>query len=83
MSEKESPDKRKRSEHSSVSEPDIGKEDTKTQNNKEGQQKRKTSKPAEEPIPDGDEKSITKSVESGKNTSETKRRELKNTEGRK
>jgi len=33
---KESPDKRKRSEHSSVSEPDIGKEDTKTQNSKEG-----------------------------------------------
>ena len=55
MSEKESPDKRKRSEHSSVSEPDIGKEDTKTQNSKERQQKKKTSKPAKEPIPDRDE----------------------------
>ena len=55
MSEKESTDKRKRSENSSVSETDISMEVSKTQNSKEGRQKKKKSKPAEEPIPEHDE----------------------------
>ena len=56
MSEKESTDKRKRSENSSVSETDISMEVTKTQNSKTGKQKKKKSNPAEEPIPEHDEK---------------------------